>query len=85
MDNPQIGRIVTFLSPVIAAVTLAVVNAVQDWFGIALDGTQLSVLLTGSVVGVLSIVFKWLDNRGKYERNVEFGFAGPPPTDQPKK
>jgi hypothetical protein len=67
MDNPFVGRIVVLLTPLLAALTVVIVNAVQDWTGVALDGTQLSVLLTGAVVAVVGVVYKWLDNRGKYE------------------
>lgn len=71
VDNPYIGRIVVLVSPLIAGLAVVIVNAIQDWFGIAVDGTQLTVLLTGVVVGVFGILAKWLDNRGKYEELVQ--------------
>lgn len=67
MDSPYIGRIVVLLSPLIAGLSVAVVNGVQDQLNIAIDGSELTALLTAAVVGAFGVVYKWLDNRGKYE------------------
>lgn len=71
MDSPFTGRIVVLLTPVIAAASLAIVNWVQDLIGVDLDGTQLAVLLTGALITVVAPLYKWLDNRGKYEQAMQ--------------
>ena len=67
MDQ-YIGRIVVLLSPLIGALSLAIVNWVQDAVGVSLDGTELTALLTAAVVGAFAVVSVWLKNRGDYER-----------------
>lgn len=71
MQNPYIGRLVVLLAPVIAALSLFVVNTVQDLIGVNLNGTELTALLTTAVAGTFALVFKWLENRGRYEDSVQ--------------
>lgn len=71
MDSPYIGRIVVLLAPLVAGLSLFIVNAVQDLVGVSLDGDELTALLTAAVLGAFGVVFKWLDNRGKYEQSVK--------------
>lgn len=68
MDSPYIGRIVTLIAPLIAGLSLFTVNGVQDALNVSLDGDELTALLTAAVLGAFGVVYKWLDNRGKYER-----------------
>lgn len=70
MKNPYIGRIVVLLAPLIAALSLFIVNTVQDLTGASLDGGELTALLTAAVIGAFGVVYKWLDNRGKYEADI---------------
>lgn len=67
MDNPYIGRVVVLLAPIIAALSAAIVNWVQDLIGANLDGNELTALLTAAVIGAFGVVYKWLDNKGDQE------------------
>lgn len=69
MQNPYIGRIVVLLSPLIAALSLFIVNTVQDLTGVSLDGAEITALLTAAVAGTFAVIYKWLDNRGRYEQD----------------
>jgi Flp pilus assembly pilin Flp len=73
MIDEYIGRIVVLISPLIAGLSLLIVNAVQDWTGVNLDGTELTALLTAAVVGAFGLLGVWLKNRGDYEKLVETG------------
>lgn len=92
-DSPYIGRIVALLAPFIAAATAFIANGVQDIFNFDLNDANLTVFITGAVVAVLGIIYKWLDNRGAYERLVQAGteiYEGgkryaPPPQEPPAK
>lgn len=79
LDNPYIGRVVVFVAPLIAALSLFIVNTVQDAVGVNLDGDSLTALLTAAVLGAFAVVYKWLGNRGAYEADVRAGKTAPPP------
>lgn len=68
MENPYIGRIVVFLTPLLAAISGAVVTWVGTIVpGANLDGTELTALFVAGTLAIAHVVFKWLDNRGDYE------------------
>lgn len=68
MENQYIGRIVTFLQPLF----IAGAGLISTWVatkvpGANLDGTELAGLFALGAAAAASAVYKWLDNRGKYE------------------
>jgi len=75
-ENPYIGRIVVLLTPLLAAISGAIVTWVGTIVpGANLDGTELTALFVAGALALASTVFKWLDNRGKYEQAVTLNAA----------
>lgn len=72
MLDQYIGRVVAFvLTPILLPVTGAVANWVQDAAGLDLDGGALAAYVVAVVAGVALAAFKWLANRGEWEKAVE--------------
>lgn len=85
-ENPYIGRIVVLLTPLLAAISGAIVTWVGTIVpGANLDGTELTALFVVGAGAIAHVLFKWLDNRGKYEQAVALNVAAsnvvPPPDD----
>lgn len=69
--DPYIGRIVTFvLTPILAGIVAWFVPwAAENLPGAPnLDKDNLTLLGVSGVVALGGAIYKWLDNRGKYER-----------------
>lgn len=66
-DSPYIGRFVAFLSPLWLAVAVFIANTAQDWLQIDLDETQLAGFISVFVLSIAGLLYKWLDNRVKFE------------------
>lgn len=75
-ENPYIGRIVVLLTPLLAAISGAIVTWVGTVVpGANLDGTELTALFVAGAFAVSGAIFKWLENRGKYEQAVALNVA----------
>lgn len=87
-ENPYIGRIVVLLTPLLAAVSGAIVTWVGTIVpGANLDGTELTALFVAGTFAVAHVLNKWLENRGKYEQAVQLNIAASgvvPPDDEPQ-
>lgn len=69
----QIGRIVAFvLTPILLPVSASVATWIQDIAGLDLDGADLTAYVVAVVAGVTVAVYKWLSNRGEWERVIEY-------------
>lgn len=67
----QIGRIVAFvLAPILLVAVPPVTNAVNEVLGLGFTDQQISNVVIATVVGIALVVYKWLSNRGAYERTV---------------
>jgi hypothetical protein len=65
----QIGRLVAFvLTPILLPLSAAVANWMQDVLGLNLNGADLTAFVISVVVGVALAIYKWLSNRGEWER-----------------
>lgn len=72
MDQ-YVGRIVTFIvTPIVAGLAAWLVPWVAENFPGApnLNANELAEIGVAAVVAVAAVAFKWLDNRGKFERGV---------------
>jgi len=70
MDE-YVGRIVAFVvTPIVAGITAWLVPwAAEHLPGHPnLDGDQVTLLAVAGIVAVGGVVYKWLENRGKFER-----------------
>lgn len=69
--SSNIGRVVTFVvTPILLPIVALGSVWLQDNLGINLDPTE-TVAYIGTVVSGLSLViFKWLSNRGEWEKTV---------------
>lgn len=75
-ENPYIGRIVVLLTPLLAAISGAIVTWVGTIVpGANLDGTELTALFVAGTLAIAHVLFKWLDNRGDYEQAVALNIA----------
>ena len=71
-ETPYIGRIVVLLTPLFTAVAGAIVTWIGTLIpGANIDGTELAALFVIGAGAAASAVYKWLENRGKYEQAVE--------------
>lgn len=67
----QIGRVVAFvLAPLLLVAVPPVTNAINEVFGLGFTDQQISNVVIAIVVGLALVVYKWLSNRGAYERTV---------------
>lgn len=67
----QIGRVVTFLlAPLLLTAVPPVTNAVNEVFGLGFTDQQISNVVIAIVIGLALVVYKWLSNRGAYERTI---------------
>lgn len=67
----QIGRVVAFvLAPILLVAVPPVTNAINSVFGLGFSDQQISNVVIAIVVGLALVIFKWLSNRGEYERIV---------------
>jgi len=67
----QIGRVVAFvLGPILLIAVPPVTNAINEVFGLGFSDQQISNVVIAIVVGVALLGYKWLQNRGAYERSV---------------
>ena len=66
--NLYIGRVVVALSVLLTPFAVAFANWVLDNTGVDLPSKDITVILVAFVLGVAAIVYKWLHNRGAYER-----------------
>lgn len=68
VENPYIGRIVVLLTPLLAAISGAVVTWVGTIVpGANLDGTELTALFVAGTLAIAHVINRWLANRGDYE------------------
>ncbi len=65
--SSYIGRFVVLLTPVFIGVSVIIANFVQDKMNVDLDETGIAAFLASVVLAVGAAVYKWLENRGKYE------------------
>ena len=65
-----IGRIVVVLSPIVLGLAAWFSSWAAENFPGApqIDAEQLGQVAIAGVLGAAALIYKWLDNRGKYER-----------------
>jgi Na+/glutamate symporter len=67
----NVSRVVTFvLMPILLPVSASVANWLQDVAGLNLTGVELAAFVCTVVAGVAVTGFKWVANRGDWERSV---------------
>src|SRR5262249_9702129 len=67
----QIGKIVAaIVVPLVLPLGTSLAFALQKWFGIHLTGATLAGYLAAIAAGLATRGYKWLDNRGNWERTV---------------
>lgn len=71
-ENPYLGRIVVLITPIFVGIAGWLTQWVADHFPGApnLDAGELSLIFVAGALAAASAVYKWLDNRGKYEQGV---------------
>ena len=79
MDSPYIGRIVVLLTPVLASLAGWLAQLAAEYLPGApdLDETGLTVVFVAGAGAVVAAIWKWLENRGKFEQAQEFEPAVP--------
>jgi hypothetical protein len=66
-----ISKAVTFvLTPLLLPLATSFAYGIQKWFGLKLDAAQLTGYLTAIAAGLGITVYKWIANRGEWERTV---------------
>jgi hypothetical protein len=66
-----IARAVTFvLTPLLLPVATALAYGFQKWFGLDLDAAELTGYLTAVASGIGITAYRWVANRGEWERTV---------------
>jgi hypothetical protein len=66
-----ISKAVTFvLTPLLLPLATSFAYGVQKWFGLKLDAAQLTGYITAIAGGIGITLYKWLANRGEWERTV---------------
>lgn len=66
-----IGRIVAFvLTPVLLPLATSFAVWAQDFLGVNLSGDQLTAYVVTFVIGLALVIYKWLANRGEWERAI---------------
>jgi hypothetical protein len=73
--NEGVGRYISkiftyILTPLLLPLATAFAYGVQKWCGINLDPAELTGYLTAVASGVGITAFKWVSNRGEWERSV---------------
>jgi hypothetical protein len=69
--SQYIGRIITFVvTPLLLPVGTALAYGLQNWLGLDLDAAELTGYLTAIASGMGITAFKWVSNRGEWERTV---------------
>lgn len=67
----QIGRVVTFVvTPILLPVVGALAFWLQNKIGIDMNPTEATAYIAAIVTGGAGVIWKWLHNRGEYERSV---------------
>lgn len=66
--DAYIGRIVVALTAILLPFVAAFANYVQDRLGVDIPADDLTNFLVAIVIGTGAVVYKWLHNRGEYER-----------------
>lgn len=68
-----IGRIVAFvLTPILLPVVTAGAVWGQNVLGVDLHGDQLTAFIVTTVTGFALVVYRWLANRGEWEKVVKY-------------
>lgn len=71
MFEQYIGRWVAFvLTPLLLPLAGTVAVKANQWLGLDLTGEELTGYVVTTVVGVAAILYKWLHNRGEFEKAV---------------
>ena len=66
-----IAKIFTFvLTPLILPLATSLAYGLQKWFGMELDAAELTGYLTAIASGIGISAYKWIGNRGEWERSV---------------
>ncbi len=68
--NSVIGRVAVVLVSLAAPVIAVFCAWAQDKIGINLDPTEVATLVGTTVAGIIALGYKWIHNRGEYERLV---------------
>jgi hypothetical protein len=73
--NTGIGRYVSkgvafVLTPLLLPLMTSLAYGIQKWFGLKLDAAQLTGYLTAIAAGIGLTAYKWISNRGEWERTV---------------
>ena len=66
--NLYIGRVVVALTTLLSPFAIAFCNWVLDNTGVDLQSKEITVILVAFALGGAALVYKWLHNRGAYER-----------------
>lgn len=67
----QIGKIVvTIIVPLLLPLATSLAYGLQKWFGIKLSGASLATYLGTVAAGIAVTAYKWLENRGAWEKTV---------------
>lgn len=73
MFDQYIGRWVTFvLGPITLVISGVIAVKSNQWFGLHLDQSAVAVDLGVVEAGVGIAIYKWLHNRGEFERAEKF-------------
>ncbi len=65
----NVGRIVAFvLAPILLPVAATFAAWAQNAVGVDLHPDAVVALVVSTVVGLAAVVYKWISNRGQYER-----------------
>jgi hypothetical protein len=60
------------LTPLLLPIAAVVANWIQDFAGLDLNGADLTAYVVSVVVGVALAVYRWLANRGEWEKVMEY-------------
>lgn len=67
----QIGKIVVIVVvPLLLPLGTSLAYGLQKWFGIKLSGASLATYLGTVAAGIAITAYKWLENRGAWEKTV---------------
>lgn len=67
----QIGKIVvTIVVPLLLPLGTSLAYGLQKWFGLKLSGASLATYLGTIAAGIAITAYKWLENRGAWEKAV---------------
>jgi hypothetical protein len=81
VENPYLGRFVTLLTPVFAGLAGYIAQLAAQYLPGTpdLDETALTAVFVAGAGAAITTVYKWLDNRGKYEERQELLGSTPAP------